>query len=337
MSLYEILSTIPSYIGYVALTLFIWWLVHPDSFDKLIVYAYRLAAYISKQHRKRYIAKYIEHSVARALRRLEKYFKADLRRLKIEWADVDTVEAILEKERIIIRLRHHKNMRKNVAEALLAYVSHILPPTVKAVLTDDMVLDTISFTISHGIAKEDPHLVYELRRALETKYDKDKLKDLYSLLAKIHEIHEQNLLIRLVVPEIIQVCTKVYPKIPVDLPEEVRKFIDYVYGLVKGTLADPVFRGKYFRTVVVRVAKPEKVLMHELEPHLNLIKRAIKKNLVNTVCIVAAGPYKPYWAKKLTKKTVETLNLKVDVDETYEAKYKGELNYVYCAVLRRTK
>ncbi len=75
MSLYEILSTIPSYIGYVALTLFIWWLVHPDSFDKLIVYAYRLAAYISKQHRKRYIAKYIEHSVARALRRLEKHIK----------------------------------------------------------------------------------------------------------------------------------------------------------------------------------------------------------------------------------------------------------------------
>ena len=183
---YDILLSLPSYIGYLALTLFIWWLLHPDSFDKLAVYAYKLMAYVSKQHRKRYIAKYIEHDVAGVLRRLEKYFKIDLRRLKIEWADVETVEAILEKERIIIRLRHHKNMKKNMAEALLTYVSHILPPTVKAVLTDETVLDAISFMVSHDIAKGDPYLVYELRKALETKYSGNRLKDLYSLLDEKH-------------------------------------------------------------------------------------------------------------------------------------------------------
>ncbi|OYT56585.1 MAG: hypothetical protein B6U76_03275 [Desulfurococcales archaeon ex4484_217_2] len=198
-------------------------------------------------------------------------------------------------------------MKKNMAEALLTYVSHILPPTVKAVLTDETVLDAISFMVSHNIAKGDPYLIYELRKALETKYSEDKLKDLYSLLDKIHEIYEQNLLIRLVIPETIQVCTKVYPKISADLSKEAREFIDYVHELVKGTLTEPVFRGKYFRTVVVRVAKPEKVLMRELEPHLNLIKHAVKRDLVNTVCIVAAGPYKPYWARKLTKKNCRNL------------------------------
>ena len=338
MIVYENLSNIFSYIGYGATFLIIWWLFHPDSFDKFVVYVRKILAYISKRHRKGYIAKYIEHDVAKALRKLEKYFKIDLRRIKIEWADVETAEAILEKEHILIRLRHHRNMKKNIAETLLAYTSYILPPTVKAVLTDETVLDTISFMISHSVAKDDPYLVHELRTALEakySKYDRDKLRDFYSLLSKIYEIYEQNLLIRLVIPEIIQVCTKVYPKIPADLSEELRKFIDYVHELVKGTLTEPVFKGKYFRTVIVRVAKPEKVLMLELEPHLNLIRNAIKRNLVNTVCIVAAGPYKPYWARKLTKKTIETLDLKVDEDETYEAKYKGEPNYIHCAILRR--
>ena len=68
----HILSKLLSYIGSLALALFLWWLIHPDSFDKLILHICRLMAFISKQHRKRYISKYIEHDMTEALRRLEK-------------------------------------------------------------------------------------------------------------------------------------------------------------------------------------------------------------------------------------------------------------------------
>ena len=333
----HILSKLFSYIGYLALTFFLWWLIHPDSFDKLILHICRLMAFISKQHRKRYIAKYIEYDMAEALRKLEKYFKINLRRLKIEWADIDKVEVALEKEHIIIRLRHHRNMKKNIAETLLAYIPYTLPPTVKAVLTDETVIDGLSFMISRDIAKEDPYLVDELKKVIEEKYskEKEKLKDFYDLLEKINKVHEQSLLIRLVIPEIIRACTEIYPQVSPTLTEEIRKFIDYTYKLVTGTLTDPIFRGEYFRVVVVRVAKPEKILIEKLIPHLNLIKKAIKKDLTKTICIVAAGPYKPHYAKKLTQMAKETLGLRVDIDEVYQAKYKGSPNYVYCAILRK--
>jgi len=333
----SILQTISSYIGYGFLAIITWWLLHPDSFDKVLLYIQRGLAFIGKTQHRKYVSKFIEFNIAKELRRLERYFRISLRRVKIEWADVDEVDAILEREHIIIRLRHHKNMKKNMAIAVTTYVLHAFPPTMRVVITDNVLLDAINYLITRDIVKEDPYLVHEVKSVIESRYEKLELQRLYEVIDKLDEIYAQNLLIRLFIPELIEITSSLYPRSPPDLIDEITKFIDFLYMLSIGKLEEPIFRGKYFRVAIVRVALPEKILFKHLKPHLDFIEYAINKHFVATICILAAGLYKPYWAKRLAQEASRRYDLEVRVDETYEAKYRGGATYVYCAILKRRK
>jgi len=333
----SILQTISSYVGYGTLAIITWWLLHPDSFDRVLLCAQRVLASISRAQHKKYISKFIEFTIAKELRRLERYFRINLRRVRIEWTDIDDVDAILEREHIIIRFRHHRNMKKNMAIAITTYVLHAFPPTMRVVITDNVLLDAIGYLITRDIVKDDPYLVHEVKSIIDSHYEKLELQRLYEIIDKLDEIYAQNLVIKLLMPELIEVTSSLYPKSPPDLIDEIVKFIDFLYMLSIGKLEEPIFRGKYFRVAIVRVALPEKILFKQLKPHLDFIEYAVNKHLVNTVCILAAGLYKPYWAKKLALEASRKCNLEVRVDETYEAKYRGGTTYVYCAILKRRK
>jgi len=261
----------------------------------------------------------------------------NLRRVKIEWTNTDEVETVLDRKRIIIRLRHRKNMRKNMAIAITTYIQHVFPPTMSVVITDSLLLNAFNYLIARDIAKNDPYLVHEIKNVIESQCSGSELHRLYEILDKLDEIYSQNLVIRLLLPEIIDVTSSIYPRSPPDLVNEINDLIDFLYRLSRGQLSEPIFRGKYFRIAVVRVAVPEKILYSQMKPHLNFIDYAVNKQLVNTVCILAAGPYKPYWARKLAHEVARRYPMEIRVDDLYEARYRGGITYVYCAVLKRIK
>lgn len=71
-------------LGFVAGFLFLWWFLHPDSFERIFIHILRIAAFISRSHAKRYISKYIENKVSSGLKDVEKRLGVTLRHVKIK-------------------------------------------------------------------------------------------------------------------------------------------------------------------------------------------------------------------------------------------------------------
>ena len=89
------------------------------------------------------------------------------------------------------------------------------------------------------------------------------------------------------------------------------------------------YKGKYINLALVRVAKPEKILLDpELGMHLNFARHCQTR----TLYILAAG-YNAKLASKLTKRIAKELKFKVDFEDVYKAKYKGSLTDIYCGRL----
>lgn len=299
----------------------------PGYFEKIVVHFLKLASYIIKRLDKAYLERDIKHMVSDSLKSLNKYVPISTHGLKVVWAESDTVEGYLDRGFVIVRMKYHKNRARNIARALIAYIPHILPAEASAVMEPDFAL-ALSCVLAIGFAKHNPEVVRQIYEAADVRFqNRSEGKD---FIGKLEEIDEQSLFSRMLLPEVIKACLKAYPKRPKKLKEEITNLVDILYTLVKGEpLRHPVLRGKYINLAIVRVARPEKILMDpELEAHLEYAKGC----RTETLYVLAAG-VKAKWASKLTRRISKELKCKIDFEDIYIAKYRESLTDIYCARL----
>jgi hypothetical protein len=184
----------------------------------------------------------------------------------------------------------------------------------------------ISCVIATDIAERDPSVVQQIYEAVDVRFQ-DSLKG-KNMLGKLQEIDEQSLFSRILVPEIIGGCLKAYPRRPPELQDEIQKLIELLGALVRGeTLPRPILNGKYINLALVRVARPEKIILDpELESHLKFAKLCQTR----TLYVLAAGTMAKL-ASKLTHRICKEMNYKIDFENVYKATYKGKLTDVYCS------
>ncbi|RLI80544.1 hypothetical protein DRP04_08055 [Archaeoglobales archaeon] len=317
-------------IGILAFFLLLLYIFFPKNFETIVLHFQRLLATFSYYHRKKYISNYIEKLTERELENINKCVKISNKKLKIIWTEEDVVESWLDKGFVIIRMKKHKNMHENLAKALLAYLPYTLPPTVHATVRKDLT-DGISYFIARDISKDDPYVVAELRKVIESKYDSEQYM---MFLNKLENINSESLLIRVLLPEIVEASSIVYPNKPPELNDEIEKMIDILDRVVEGNIPEPLLNGKYISFAIVRVASTEKLLSSGIESHLTFAKKVLEKGIRN-IYVLAAGEIKPKWAKKLVERLIKELGLKLEFDDLYSGIYRGKRLNLYCCKLTR--
>jgi hypothetical protein len=324
--LWNILSQVFQYIGILVVFLIILYVISPERYEKICIHILKVASYVSKRLDKNYAERDIEHLVNSSAKSLNKYFPVITRGIKILWAESDDVESYLDRGFVVVRMKHHKSRARNIARALMAYIPHILPPEVGAVMETDLAL-AISYIIAIGMAEREPEVVRQIHEAVSIRFeDSLTVKD---LLPKLEEIDKESLFSRILLPEVVKACLNVYPRRPQDLRSEIMDLVELLYALVKGDLRKPIIKGKYLNLALIRVAKLEKILLDpELEAHLKFAEKANTR----TIYVLAAGQNAKL-ASKLTARISKELKYTIDFEDVYRAMYKGSLTNIYCGKL----
>jgi len=93
----------------------------------------------------------------------------------------------------------------------------------------------------------------------------------------------------------------------------------------------PVMCGKYFKLLIIRVARPEKIAAM-LEPHIKFVKHIFNEcPFIETIYILAVGKGNIVAAKALKTLMIDELgkmglNIKISSEDEYMGLYKGKLH-----------
>ncbi len=330
MSLYgdffEFFRLILEVIGAIASLLAVLKIFNPELLEKLVVWFYKILSFIFKQFDKYYLEKDLRVLIRESASKLYAHTSIMPFDIRIYWAEED-LESYLDRGMVIIRMKYSKNRAANMAKALLTALPYMLPAQVKSMLDQDL-MSSLTCIMARNIAEYDPEVVKYLYDIMDEEVQKyPHVKD---LMTKLENIDEQSLFSRILLPEIVDATIKAYPRKIPNLREEILKAIDMLYSLVTYSIDRPVLRGRFLDFLVVRVAKPEKVLLDWKEPYIAFIKRFLTRNIY----VIAAGKFAGY-APKVSREIVKKLNYEVVFEDKYRGIYKGQSMTLYCAKLKR--
>jgi hypothetical protein len=315
------------FLGPSILAIFILYLFYPEKFERVGIHALKLLSLISKSAERRSISKEVAYIISTSFAtylRLE-----EIPKIVVKWGNVDDAILDLKRNLLIIVLREDRRHHyENVARALLKATPDLLAPEMKVVY-DSKLVDCLSAHITRNAVKENPAIVTYINEFISSEMEKDK--ELRELLSMLIEIDDQSLFSRLLLPELIRIAKLRYPHRDPEIDSEARELIRMVYTVVKGELIPgfkPVVCGKYFKLLIIRIARPEKIA-EMLEPHIQFTRHALKDcPNMESIYVLAAGKGNilaaKYFKMLLMSELKEMeLDIRVSLEDEYKGPYKG--------------
>jgi len=311
------------------------YLKFPEKFEKIGIHIKWLLGSVSSSFERKAISSEVQYIVLRGFKEL--YPIQEIPKIKVEWGDEDKTKIDLERNELVIVLKKGTKYRdENIARTLLKAIPDLLAPEMRAVY-DPRLLELLSAHIAKNLVKDYLPVVTSINTFITAEmYEDEEYRKLSQMLV---EIDDESLLSRILLPELIDVAKIRYPHRDPQIDNEVLQLIQMLQGVVRGEISEPMLCGKYFKMVIVRVAKPEKIEMF-LQPHLNYVKHAINncKTLEN-IYILAAGKrniaaakvFKEFLKSELEKAGIQAKTL---AEHEYIARYrqKPAMNLYTCRV-----
>jgi len=318
------------------LAFIIFYLLYPEKFERIVMHVLKLLSFFSKSAEKRSISKEVSRIITTSLAR---YLPLEeVPKVIVKWGDADRTILDLKKNMLIIVLREgRKHHYENVARALLKAIPDLLAPEMKVVYNSKFV-DCLSAHIVKNAVRENTVLVSFINEFISSEIEKnEELRELFPMLI---EIDDQSLFSRLLLPQLVRVAKIRYPHRDPGIDSEVRELVRIIYKVVKGEQAPgliPMMCGKYFKLLILRVARPEKIA-EMLEPHVQFTKHALDGcPTMESIYILAAGKVNITAAKSLKTLLISELKeiglyARVSLEDEYKGFYKGKphINLYVC-------
>jgi hypothetical protein len=323
----ELWKVLWSYLGPIFAILFFLFIFYPEKFEKMAILTLRVFSLFSERAERRFISREVSYIVSTEF--VRNYHLEEVPKVIVKWGEED--EAILDLRRnllLIVLRRGRKHRYDNVARAVLKAIPELLAPEMKVVY-DPKFIDCLSAHIARSLLKDYRTVVTAINDFVASKIEIDE--ELRKVLSMLVEIDDQSLLSRILLPELVDVAKLRYPHRDPQIDYEVLNLVETLYKLVKGEVSMPVICGKYFRTVFVRVARPEKIEAM-LEPHIRFVKYSLSScPAIESIYVLAAGKLNIVAAKALEEllvRELKSMGYRLKEEGTkrqeYEAGYKGK-------------
>ena len=201
--------------------------------------------------------------------------------IKIKWV-TEKDEAFLEKDQVIILMRHHRNNARNLATACYLFMSEGLLPS-QRLLVDDETMEAIEMVVAEKalISRNRPDALRILDSEVVAAIVKTK-PGVAALYRTVKGLEPNGMLTTVLLPEIAELAIRSGGTVPVGVKEEVRGFLSFLQTYVDRTrrqnVGSNIFEGRYLRVGIILVGAYQKVRREYVAPYVQAITFSISRS-----------------------------------------------------------
>ncbi len=219
--------------------------------------------------------------------------------------------------RAVVKMFHHRNQAKNFLHTALDYLSVGLIPDSQPYVDED-VMKAAEYTLAEKFfiiegRKESLRLFYDEIIEPEQKDD----TDLYRYYTTLRKLEEEGFFTRIYIRDLSELGELVHTGINTLAIEETKnytKHMDLLANRKRGEEIDIDFKGKFIKSAIVFIARPEVFFEHGVEPYLNHIFKRYAQGYKN-IYLFAGGTKVPI-AENVTRE-IEKQGKLIKITEKY--------------------
>ena len=244
---------------------------------------------------------------------------------KIKWVKGTTREAFVREEKVIVRMRHHKNQAKNFLYATLEWVNKGLIPQARHLL-DKSVRRAVDLIFINKFLVEKKR--FDARQLfLDEIYEREAKKG--SILERycntLDKLNDKGLFLGVVVQEFSSLGKRTGSAIPDKKTRfETISFMNMLERLANkppGKDVNPTYIGENIKCSIVLIARYETYLMYGLDPYLNWINKCCEKGICS-VYVCARGDANTMIVKKIRDAYEQSKKISVISENIFPIKGK---------------
>jgi len=342
----DICSMIKNYGFHGILIFIIFYLAfYPEKAEKLSVLLYKILYAIFKLGEKQIVTHDIQGRVNEFSKTLSKEIaNVEPVGIKLQWiSDTQTPKQFFDRNKLVIRMRHHDSQDKNFINASMVFISSAFLRKSKKYMSKSQKQSIDLYVGKKLFEKEKPRIAdqfFEDFFSMKT-ISNEKIMD---LIEKYEIIDKVGLFFPILVQELTFFGEKIFYKLKTsDIIKEISAFIDFLKKYAEREIGErrvkQNFIGLYCRCGIVIIGEKDKIGFSE--PYVSYIKKIINDKIENIYLI---GP-----AKKenidFIKDIIEEVQSKLDVYKYVDKKFKSKIKIkeerkevnTYLAVLRSKK
>lgn len=310
----------------VIIIIIIYYLLHPEKFEKLSALLYKLLSKVYSAADKKYIKHDIQGSVnnfvVNKLKNEIKDFEAP--KLKVEWIDENqTAEEFISKGKLVIRMKKSQDQDENIVRASVIYISKSLLTKAKVYLSPKQ-KESINLHTARVLLQSE-------RREIAVKFVENYLlnknnsdEKIRKYLSMFHNIDKAGMFFPILIQELNFLGEKVFGENrDRKIIEETNKLITFLEAFSKREVGDDStrtdFYGEYMSLGIVLIGKKSVVQIRQSTPYVKLCKRLIETG-VHTLYLVGDIENKDI----ITQTAEEVLSDEFDLYN--EKEYEAEVN-----------
>lgn len=303
--------------------------LYPEKVEKWAVLFYRLASYLFNVGEKRIVAHDIQGRVNDFSKRLAGNLPGTTPiGVKVEWVTEDeTPESFFGKDRVVIRMRQHRDQDKNFVYAGMAFISTTVLPRCKKYLSRTQ-KEAIDLHVARRLLEAEKPAVID--RFVEEFFSERAISNarLMELLEKYNIIDTAGLFFPVLAQELRFLGQKVFygPK-KQGVIQEVKRFIEFLVVYAQRETGDEdisqTFDGTYCRCGIVIVGKPAKVRAGDWKPYVGYMRILVETRKLESIYIL--GPVSRehrLFVDEISKEATAQLNLSQVYNRTYKRQIK---------------
>lgn len=320
---------------------------HPEKVQKWSVLFWKIVRYFWREAEKYIIANDIEGRVNDFSKNMSKELvNFEPIGVQIQWVkDGEDRDHFFRDNKLIIRMREHKNQDKNFVYASMVFISKYVLRKVKKYISKSQ-KESIDLYIAKRLYNR------EKARVLDEFFEDffalkiDANKKIATLIEQYHVIDKVGLFFPALITELTFLGEKVYFKLKRDpIIKEVTQLIKYLENYANRELGDEktplVFEGIYCRCGIMIIAKRFKVIqIGDIEPYVKYIKKLLERKIEDIYLIGPDYEKNLKFIDEISYKLQEEMGLQKYHHKKYKSRIiiHGERKEVdTCLVLLRSR
>jgi hypothetical protein len=309
------------------LGLFIYYLKHPEKFEKLIAVLSKGLKFVSNKFDYSYIKYDLQGKINDYLKTVSKKVKhLDVEKISIRWIlpKETNVKTFLENGSLILCMKKSENQNANIVNASMAFISHAFLKKAKYYIAKYQ-RESLDLYACYDLLRNEKS---EILDQFVQDFMKDKLNNttIGEFFEKYVDIDKGGIFYPVLVQELTFLGEKVFSKNRESqiIYSEVKDLVEYLYAyahrkLREETISD--FNGAYCKFAIRIIGKRFKVSALGEETYTKNLKKICSDN--ETIYIIGNVGYKSF-LQSVIKKCEDEIGYDLLTEETYEAIIKDE-------------
>ncbi|WP_228235681.1 hypothetical protein [Allomuricauda sp. M10] len=301
---------------------FIYFLLNPEKFEKLIALLSRLLRFISSKVDRTYVKYDLQGKINDYLKKVSKRVKhIDIKNIKIEWIDVSaqTEKQYIQDGEMIIRLKKGDHQNENIVKASMAFISHAFLKKAKSYIAKYQ-RESMDLFACYDLLKEEKSEILDqfVQDFMKNKMDNEKIADFFE---KYTDIDDVGIFYPVLVQELTFLGEKVFAnkRDTQKIHKEVTDLVNFLYRYANRKLREDNindFSGEYCKFGIRIIGRSLVINRDGERVYVNHLKKVAGKN--ETMYLIGNKEHKKFM-KKVFKSCQLDLNYSLIQEETYKA------------------